>query len=238
MPSSETTKKKHPNRFHEAAAAEFFTCPKGHKLPHRRGKKGRCSPFDCCEAKGHAWAVVRQAEKQMVKETSAYADETQRLREMKDRMRAWNDAHALPALPPPPKSSSVHEYTKKRLDQVAPLLLEMKIRKALLDPSEAGLRQADDMLDRQGTTRNPQTANVSTGPVYIINFDPKRDSPYEKQNREELPAKAATAVLEGEYTDFDPARAGRADGVTEQKKEDSSGQGTDAAVERSTRDDD
>lgn len=196
-----------------AALEAFFTCPKGHKLPHRRGRKGRCSPFDCCQAKGHAWAVVRAAEKQQLAETSAYSEETMRLREARDRMRAWNEAHALPQLPPPPKRmGTVQQYLKERMDQVAPLMLEMKIRKAMLDPSEGGLRQADDLLDRQGTTRNPGQTAATGGPVLILNFNPQEHSPYEAQVRpSELPARAATAVVEAEYEEFDPARAGRED---------------------------
>lgn len=178
---------------------EFFTCPRKHKLPHRVKGKGRCSPFDCCDARTGAHGVVRQEQKRQLKEASAYAEETAKLMTLKDRMRAWNEVHAVPVLPPPPPdaTTSIQQYMKKRMEQAAPLALEMKLRKMALDPDHAGLAQADDVLDRAGFTRNPGQVTGDRGPVYILNFDPAKHSPYEAQKR--LNETTTKDAIDGEY---------------------------------------
>lgn len=165
----------------------FFKCPRGHKLPHRVKGKGRCAPFDCCEARGGAHAVVRDADKADHAEALAYAEETMELTEMKDRMRAWNEAHPVPELPPPAKTSSIREYMEKRLEQVAPLALERRIRKAVLDPGHAGEQAARELLNRGGYSERPELKANYQGPVLIVNISAeqmKAQSPYASQGKQ------------------------------------------------------
>lgn len=145
----------------------FFSCPSGHKLPHRT-KKGRCAPFDCVDAKGGAHAVVRTHERQNHSEALAFAEETAKLVEMKDRMAAWNAVHPLPEVLAPPKTNSVREYMEKRLEQSAPLALERRIRIALLDPGHQGEAAARELLNRSGFSERPETRAEFSGPVFIV----------------------------------------------------------------------
>lgn len=178
----------------------FFACPKQHKLPHRVKGKGRCSPFDCCEMKGGAHAVVRQHEKQNHAEALAYAEETAKLSEMKDRMNAWNEAHPIPEVPPPPKTNSIREYMTKRMEQIAPLALERRIRVALLDPGHQGEVAARELLNRGGFTERPEVHTTFSGPVFIVGDAAQiaAQSPYAAQGK--LSDRSRTEVVDGSIT--------------------------------------
>lgn len=175
----------------------FFTCPKGHKLPHRT-KRGRCAPFDCVEAKDGAHGVVRQEEKKNHAEALAYAESTAKLIEMRDGMRAWNEAHPLPEVPQPPKTNSIGEYMKKRLEQIAPLALERRVRIAMLDPGHQGEVAARELLNRSGYTERPEFQQTFNGPVFIVG-DAKTialQSPYAAQGK--LSNTTHAEVIDGE----------------------------------------
>lgn len=165
----------------------FFKCPANHNLPHRVKGKGRCSPFDCCEAKDGAHGVVRTHNKEAKAESLEYAEATIELAGMKNTMQAWNEAHPVPELPPPPKTSSVREYMEKRMEQVAPLALERRIRKLVLDPGHQGEVAAREMLNRGGYGERPEVRQTFQGPVLIVNVTAdqmKAQSPYSSQGKE------------------------------------------------------
>lgn len=169
--------------------AQFFECPAGHALPHRVKGKGRCAPFDCCLAKGGAWGVVRTEDKANHAEALAYAEETAELLERRDRMRAWNDAHALPSLPAPPKSETMAAYIEKRLEQAAPIALERRIRRMMLDPGHEGEAAARELLNRGGFTERPEMKLSFNGPVLIVGSAAEiaARSPYAVQGKSQSP---------------------------------------------------
>lgn len=170
---------------------DYFTCPVGHPLP-RRSKKGRCTPLECCEGTNSLWKKVRTEVNEGLKKATAYAEETAVLVEQEDRMAAWNKAHPLPPMPVAAavsKKLSVREYMKQRLEEVAPYMLERRIRMAALMPDSRGEKAAMELLDRAGFTRRPEAEVRYEGPVLIMNMQ-----------RENLPWEAQKTMKPGEVT--------------------------------------
>lgn len=101
--------------------------------------------------------------------------EVQLLQEFAVRREAWDAVHALPPVPEAPlltSTSSVAEYMRKRLQQLAPVMLERRIRTAILDPGAKGDEAAREVLNRAGFTERPEGRVEFNGPVLIANMQP------------------------------------------------------------------
>lgn len=148
--------------------AWFDMCPRGHKLPHRM-EDGRCTPWFCLTEQNVAERVVNE----MVDSVLASSEVSEEIHGMRAAMRAWQEVHPLPMLPSADNvmlNLDPRAYIKKRLEQIAPLALERRIRTVLHDPTTKGDRAAEELLDRAGFTRKPPPDQGQRQPVVIVNM--------------------------------------------------------------------
>ena len=160
----------------QSSGSKNMKCPNGHALPHR-GEGGRCSPLDC--------AVDANAPKAPdLQELTVYAEQTNLIREAQERTRALDEAFPIGTIPAAPdlKKMGPKEYMRQRLESIAPLALERRIRKMVIDPDGGGDTAASELLDRAGFTRNPDGAIDFGGPVLILRQ--RFVNPYLKQLEE------------------------------------------------------
>lgn len=148
--------------------AWFDMCPRGHQLPHRM-KEGRCTPWFCLTEQNIAKRVVNE-----VIDSILPSDETsEEIHQMRAAMRAWQEAHPLPQVPTADNdllTTDPRAYMRKRLEQIAPVALERRIRTVLMDPTGKGDKAAEELLDRAGFTRKPPPDQGQRQPVVIVNM--------------------------------------------------------------------
>lgn len=145
-----------------ATALPSLRCPNGHTLPHRMHKL-RCSVLDCC-AEGEDLKSKAEGLLEASRTTSL-------LDEASAQLQALDEAWPVPEVP---RVTSVQaklpakEFMRQRLENVAPAMLERRIRVAALDPGAAGKEAQQELLDRAGYTRNPEPSLEFNGPVLIM----------------------------------------------------------------------